>query len=68
MGKNKYVAGSDESCADCKYHHCRRSCKDGKKETCLRDGECLFTGEINKRCWERRCEHFESWRAVKTKK
>ena len=61
---NKKVVDPSESCADCKYHHCKRSCQ-YNSETCLNDGECLFTGEVNRRCWERRCEHFKSWRTIK---
>lgn len=64
---NRKVVDPNESCADCKYHHCKKSCQHNNSETCLRDGECLFTGEVNRRCWERRCEHFKSWRTI-TKK
>lgn len=60
MGKN--VADYEDSCADCAYHHCKKSCfKDGK-ESCTKDGECLFTGKKNTRCWHERCEHFKQWR------
>ena len=67
MDKNesKKVVDPNESCADCKYHHCKRSCQYDNRETCLNDGECLFTGEVNRRCRERRCEHFKSWRTTK---
>ena len=65
MGDNKRIANYNNSCADCAYHHCRKSCRYNKSGTCLNDGECLFTGEVDKRCWERRCEHFKSWQTLK---
>lgn len=34
---NKRVVDPSESCADCKYHHCKRSCQYDNKETCIND-------------------------------
>lgn len=60
----KKVVDPNESCADRKYHHCKRSCQYDNSKNCLNDGECLFIGEVNRRCWERRCERFKSWRQI----
>ncbi|MBP5597559.1 MAG: hypothetical protein J6Y02_19465 [Pseudobutyrivibrio sp.] len=60
----KLIAPSDKSCADCAYHHCKETCRKYNKNYsfCKNDGECLFTGEVNRKCWEGRCEHFKLWR------
>lgn len=59
---NQYPVDPNESCADCAYHHCKKSCFEDGKESCTEDGECLFSGKKNVRCWHKRCEHFKQWR------
>lgn len=61
---NKNISEPNNSCADCAYHHCKKSCMkgDNKKLACIYDGECLYTGEVNRKCFEKRCEHFKQWR------
>lgn len=62
MGRKSsgYVADANNSCADCAYHHCRKSCMGMNKDGC-KDGECLFTGKIGIKCWQTRCENFKQW-------
>lgn len=50
----------NSTCADCAYHHCKRTCKDGKE---CKDGECLYSG-IKKKCYNKRCEYFKAWKFV----
>lgn len=62
----KNIADYNKSCADCAYHHCHQSCFKNKSKKCSKgDGECLFTGEVNRKCTEQRCEHFKQWRPEK---
>lgn len=55
------VAVYSESCADCAYHHCKSTCATNNSSSCKMDGECLYYG-IYKKCFEKRCEHFKSWK------
>lgn len=59
----KKIADYQDSCADCAYHHCKKSCAKDEEGKCVSDGECLYTGEINRKCYEKRCEHFKQWRS-----
>lgn len=58
MACNNKAKNANESCADCAYHFCHKTCI--RTERCF-DGACLFTGKVHVPCYSQRCEHFKKW-------